>query len=677
MMLCAAHADSELLFSNSDFEKGTLENWTASGDVTTTQPTYLDNLTARKCDPSNHQGSYWFGTYENYDGKSGKPGSVRGDKATGKLVSVPFIVRKKFITFSIGAGSKDVGVKLLHNGNEELLCTGFNRESMDVVSFDASKYLGKEVQLVVFDNSRGGWGHINVDNFRGSDKSEGITAAGLNTVSPYRNGKKVYPEGVMEDEHRTFNTYGDVGYNQKLRPQFHFTSRKNWINDPNGMVYYDGEYHLFFQHSAKKNTVGCPKSWGHAVSTDMIHWKQLPHAILPYSGGAIWSGTAVVDHNNSLGKQVGDTKTIVAFFTKTHKPEFFQAIAYSTDRGRTFKFYNKGRAVVENQGFSKGERDPKVFWDEARQKWVMVLILGGGRPSTIRFFESDNLVDWRKAGDIKRHWAAECIDIFQLPVDGDSDRIKWVLTDASYDYEIGSFNGKEFVLEGKTHQGDFGDKCFYAAQVFNNAPNGRVIQIGWMKTPKNIFKDNMFTKAKMPFNQQLSFPCDLSLKTTKDGVRLYRTPVAEIESLIANTHSFSNISVAAANKSLEEIKPELVDLTVELVLNGNSTFDLNLCGQKISYGKEKKAHFPSGKQQLKGFGYDNTVCPAPIVDGRVKLRVLLDRSSIELFANDGAGVSTDYIIPDGSNRNISIEASSDVQIKRLVVNELKSSWVNE
>jgi fructan beta-fructosidase len=140
-------------------------------------------------------------------------------------------------------------------------------------------------------------------------------------------------EPLFLESHKTFSSYNDVGYDQVLRPQFHFTSRKNWLNDANGMVYYDGEWHLYFQHCALGVNRG-PKSWGHAVSADMVHWTQLPHAILPYDKGAIWSGTAVVDHNNSLGKQIGDTKTIVAYFTTTWKEGFFQAMAYSTDRGR-------------------------------------------------------------------------------------------------------------------------------------------------------------------------------------------------------------------------------------------------------------------------------------------------------------------------------------------------------
>ncbi|MHC4250415.1 MAG: glycoside hydrolase family 32 protein, partial [Planctomycetota bacterium] len=370
-----AKAAGDLLFDNSDFEKGTLENWTAEGDAFTRQPTKGDNPKARRKETARLQGEYWIGTFENYDGKGGRPGQARGDKATGTLTSVPFIVKKRFIVFRVGGGSNaaELGVRLLHDGKETTMGAGRGNETMGQVSFDASRFLGREVRLVIYDSARGGWGHINVDDFRASDTALGAKAS---VVIGQKLTGTLEP-GVMDPRHRTFASYMDVGYDQPFRAQFHFSSRKNWLNDPNGMVYYDGEYHLYFQHHALGLGPG-PKSWGHAVSRDLVHWKQLPHAILPYSNGAIWSGTAVVDRNNSLGKQVGDTKTIVAYYTKTQpKPKhFIQSAAYSTDRGRTFTLIRKGEAVVPNQGFSHGERDPKAFWHEESRKWIMVLILG-------------------------------------------------------------------------------------------------------------------------------------------------------------------------------------------------------------------------------------------------------------------------------------------------------------
>ncbi len=481
-------------------------------------------------------------------------------------------------------------------------------------------------------------------------------------------------EQAFDKEHRTFASYRGIGYDQKYRAQFHFSSLKNWLNDPNGLVYYDGEYHMYFQHHALGIGPG-KKSWGHAVSRDMVHWEQLPHAILPYGGSAIWSGTAVVDRNNVLGKQTGDTKTIVAYFTRTGKL-FSQAAAYSTDRGRTFTLINNGEALVPNQRFSRGERDPKVFWDGANKRYVMVLIFGG-KTRTIRFWTSENMVDWRKSGDIERKWAAECIDMFQLPVDGDKSNMKWVLADASFDYEVGEFDGKVFSSDGKSYLGDHSNRCFYAAQVFNDGPDGRVVQIGWMKDKgsRDKTRKNVFLANNMPFNQQMGFPTRLTLRSTPEGIRLYRWPIEEIKSLHTATHSFKDLTAAAANKALGTITPELIDMSVELKVGDKDIVELNVRGLKIVYGGMKEYRTRDRRKvQVKCFAFGPHKVPAPIVDGKVKLRALVDRTALEMFATDGAAVSTSYAVPDPANRSISISAKSNVRINSLVVNELKSSW---
>ena len=661
--LCASARADDLLFENSDFEKGDLANWTAVGDAFVAQPTKGDNSMLRKKETSGLQGKFWIGTFEKYDGKTGRPGQARGDKPIGTLTSKPFKLTKRYITFLVGGGANraKVGVKLLRNGKLTHIGSGFNTEQMVRVSFDARAFVGKEIQIVISDQADSNWGHINAADFRASD-----------TPSPKVRPKRPAGRGPQKNRpplnHRTFASYKDVGYDQKYRPQFHFTSRKNWLNDPNGMVYYDGVWHLYFQHHALGLGPG-PKSWGHAISTDIVRWKQLPHAILPYGNGAIWSGTAVIDRNNSLGKQKGAAKTIVAYFTKTQpRPDdFIQAGAYSTDRGRTFTLINKGLAVVANQGFSHGERDPKVFWDAAGKKWVMVLILGG-KERVIRFFGSDNMVDWKKIGDINRKWAAECIDLFPLPFEG---KTKWVIADASYDYEIGQFNGKVFKSTGETHQGDWGPRCFYAAQVFNNGPDGRVVQIGWMKDKR---PDNVFLANKMPFNQQMSFPCDLSLRKTPKGIRLIRWPVKEIQSLYAKSQSLKDLNIASANKALAKLKPELIDMSVEFAPGDNELVEFNIRGLKVVYGKIKKYRTKDGMQQVKSIAVGDCMVPATLIDGKIKLRILLDRTSIELFVNEGASVGTTYAVPDAANRSLSVSAAKDIKIDSLIVHELKSSW---
>jgi sucrose-6-phosphate hydrolase SacC (GH32 family) len=458
---------------------------------------------------------------------------------------------------------------------------------------------------------------------------------------------------------QTFESYKDTGYDQSLRPQFHFTSLKNWINDPNGMVWYAGEYHLFFQHNPKSTNWG-NMTWGHAVSTDMVHWKQLQHAILPYGEGTIYSGTAVIDKNNSLGKQKGEEKTMVAIFTYAKEP-FYQAAAYSTDKGRTFQLLNNGEAVVPNQGIDKTERDPKVFWHEASKKWVMVLWVQKAEKvgtaeevhGKIRFFTSDNLTNWTLASELERNWAFECMDFVQLPVDGNRKNKKWLLYDASFDYEIGDFDGEKFTNDKKSYLGDFGPN-FYAAQTFNNSPDNRTVMIGWMSDSGDIFQ-----KAGMPFNCQMSFPNTLELKTTPDGIRLFRWPVKEIENLYVKSHVFKNVNSKQLSQQLAQVKADLIDLSIDF--NTCDSLKMNVRGIIIDWKKGE-------------FLYKNRKIPAPVIDGKVKLRVLLDRASLEFFANDGASVATFYAVPEPQNKSISISTNGNTIINHLIINELKSSW---
>ena len=660
-------ADDDLLIA--DLEGATYGDWTATGTAFGDKPCQAATLTNRI---TGYRGRGFVNTY------------VGLDKSTGTLTSPPFAIERKHLNFLIGGGNHPgrVGLQLLIDGKPVGSATGRslknpgNEEILDWQSWDVSEFAGKQARLRIVDETTGGWGHTVVDHIFQSNRPmpsslpERFRAARATApTAAVSTEPMLLKPGQMDPAHRTFASYSDVGYDQRLRPQFHFSSRKNWINDPNGMVYYDGEWHLYFQHCALSVNRG-PKSWGHAVSNDLVHWEQLPHAILPYDKGAIWSGTAVVDHNNSLGKQISDTKTLVAFFTTTWKEGFYQAMAYSTDRGRTYTLHNDGEPVVPNQGVMKGERDPKVFWDEARQKWKMTLILGG-KERVIRIFESDNLVDWFKSGDITRKWAAECIDLFQLPVDGDRENMKWVITDASFDYEIGQFTGNGFETGSETLRGDYG-KGFYAAQTFNNGLDGRIVQIGWMNDRR---AECPFLVEGMPFNQQMAFPTDLTLRTTPDGIRLFRWPVPEIERLYRRSHTFHDLTVTAAGEALAMLKPELLDLAIEFAPGDDGMVDLTVRGVKITYGNLMKLRAPSGEvREVKCFSFNGKSCPAPLIDGKVKLRVLADRASLELYANEGEFVASSYEFEIPEDYTLSISANREALIHSLVVNELESIW---
>ncbi len=501
----------------------------------------------------------------------------------------------------------------------------------------------------------------------------------------------------MSTHHHTFASYLDVGYDQVLRPQFHFSSRKNWLNDPNGMVYYDGEWHMFFQHVAIANNTG-PKSWGSAVSTDLIHWEQLPHAIVPYpcvkpdessNEHTIWSGSAVVDVHNALGKQQGDVKTLYAIFTATHrsadkKSGFFQSAAYSTDKGRTWTKINGGKPVIDHQiGYSLGQRDPRIF-HYAPGNYYVVIMMVGGKERAVRLWKSTDLMNWEIIGDIPNK-AAECIDMYPLAVDGDKDHLKWVIANAGTRYEIGDFDGRKWSGSGTSFRFDYGDS-YYAAQVFNQAPEGRVVHIGWLHSKQAGYRP--FLEAGMPFTQQMSIPAEITLRTTPDGVRMFRNPVKEIERLYAKTVCFNNLSVRELNTKLAALHPELIDLTIEFERTENLT--LNLRGQEIHYNAARQEFNFTNHARVEGekAGMKNRppakqkpykdnglrTLPAPTENERVKLRVLIDRASLELFANDGQAAASFVVVPAENNRTLSIRANGAQKINSLVINELKSAW---
>ncbi len=497
---------------------------------------------------------------------------------------------------------------------------------------------------------------------------------------------------------QTFPSYKEIGYEQPYRPKFHFTSLKNWINDPNGLLYYDGEYHLFFQHNPLGNGWG-NMSWGHAVSTDMVHWTQRPHAILPYGNGYPFSGTGVVDHNNSLGKQVGDTKTLVLMYsyalddrprfgvlTPPEETNYHQAIAYSTDKGHTFHLLNEGGPVIPNQGREvdpKGtQRDPKIFWHEPTKKWVAILWLGETSGGKVRFFNSDDLQNWTPTGDITRKWAHECFDLVELPVLDESGKPlgekKWLLYDGSFDYEIGSFDGKIFTAEQAAKNDKLGD--WNAAQTFNHGPDGRTVIIGWLQK-------SAFYAKKMPFTEQLSFPATLELRKSGDVYNLYRWPIKEIETLRTQSWSLpKDASVAEANANLGGISPECYDLSMEFEPKGDQDLVINLRGSVLTYNPAKKSlHFISSEnaakkiasagktpEEIKKLGIAEYTLPNALKNGSFKLRILVDRGSFEIFLNEGETVLTQSVISDLDNKSIAIVG--DATIKAFDIHELKSSW---
>ncbi|MCD7936876.1 MAG: DUF4980 domain-containing protein, partial [Tannerellaceae bacterium] len=307
----------------------------------------------------------------------------------------------------------------------------------------------------------------------------------------------------------------DSLYKETNRPQFHFTTRRGWINDPNGLVYYDGEYHLFYQHNPYEMEWE-NMHWGHAVSKNLIHWEELPEALYPDQWGTMFSGSAVIDYKNTSGFGEKGNPAMVSIYTAAQPDRQTQCIAYSLDKGRTWTKY-EGNPVIDSKEKwnSVDTRDPKVFWYTPSGHWVMILNERDGHS----IYTSDNLKDWVYQSHITGFW--ECPELFELPVDGDTNNTRWVMYGASGTYMLGSFDGKTFTPEAGKYYYTTGS--MYAAQTYTNIPenDGRRIQIGWARLGHN----------GMPFNGMMTLPTELTLKTTKDGIRMVSKPIREAEIL--------------------------------------------------------------------------------------------------------------------------------------------------
>ncbi|HEY4416766.1 MAG TPA: glycoside hydrolase family 32 protein [Verrucomicrobiae bacterium] len=541
---------------------------------------------------------------------------MEGDGPTGTLTSPEFKLARKYISFRIGGGDdeRDTCLNLLIAGKVVRSATGWRSDHLIPASWDVSQFRGQTAQIQIVDQASGDWGHVNVDQIVQTDQPERL------------------PEVT-----------GPL-YGESLRPQFHFTARQwtmnrlnprerqeGWVNDLNGLIYYDGEYHLFAQRWAK--------CWIHAVSRDLIHWTELPPAFWEeQSGSGVQSGTCVVDYNNTSGLSPDkSTPPLVAFFPRWNNQE--QCISYSLDHGRTWKYYDK------NPILKHPERDPKVFWYAPGNHWVM-LLYGDGQ---YHILTSTNLLSWKdEHHPIKDSY--ECPDFFQLSVDGDRSQMKWVLIQGNGKYSIGTFDGTEFKEETARYSCDIGPN-FYATQTWANTEtgDGRRIQAAWMREP--AFPD-------MPFNQQVSFPCELTLHTTPAGLRLFRKPISEIALLHQTPDTWTNRVLRAGETLPLEPSGRLFDLNAKLSIPENARLILNVRGVPVVLTAKT---IESGTQ------------PAAVMDRVKTLKVLVDRASLEVYVNEGEVSSTRFILPNENGLSVKAEGGP-VTIESLAVYPLNSAW---
>ena len=596
-----------------DFESDTYGDWKTTGDAFGTGP-------AHGAFPNQHP-------VAGYEGKGLVNSMLNGDDATGSLTSPEFTIERKYINFLIGGGTGCIN--LLVDGKVVRTAMGPNDEHLDWETWDVSEWSGKKASIQILDNVVGGWGHINIDQI------------------------------VMSDTFKLEPGKPEKLYDERYRPQFHFSPKINWTNDPNGMVYYQGEYHLFFQHNPTGINWG-NMTWGHAVGRDMVHWTQLDNAILPDAMGTIFSGSAVVDWNNTSGFQTGKEKPIVCIYTSAGgtSPEskgqpFTQSLAYSNDRGRTWIKYDKNPVLEHIAG---GNRDPKVLWHAPSKQWVMALYLD--KPDAkhdYALFGSPNLKEWAKLCDVPLVGDTECPDFFELPVDGNSKNTKWVFWGAANKYLIGSFDGKTFQAEAGPFPSHWG-KNRYAAQTFSDIPSsdGRRIQIAWMAGGKY---------PRMPFNQQFSFPTTLTLRTFADGVRLCTLPIKEIDKLHQKLYRWKGQLKPDANP-LSKIRGDAFDIRLNIKPGAAKEIGLKIRGVPIRYNVQEKT-----------LTCMDASAPVELADGSLAIQVLVDRSSIEIFTVDGRVNMAYCFNPPTDDKSLAIfaqDGTADVQ--SVDVWHLKSIW---
>jgi fructan beta-fructosidase len=466
------------------------------------------------------------------------------------------------------------------------------------------------------------------------------------------------------------------------RPTFHFTPPVNWLNDPNGLVYFDGEYHLFYQHHPHSMVWG-PMHWGHAVSADLVNWRHLPIALFPDSFGMIFSGSAVVDWTNAAG--FGE-KALVAIFTYNKDYRETQNLAYSLDRGRTWTKYAGNPVIPAPQPLSDC-RDPKVFWH--KDHWVMLL----AAKDKILFLTSTDLKDWNQSGIFGGGYGStsgvwETPDLFELRVD-DGAETRWVLTVGVGDgapaggsgtqYFIGQFDGQRFIPDESrdtVRWADFGAD-FYAAQSWNEEPNGRRLIVGWMS--------NWQYAAHAPtsgWRGSLSLIRELSLTRSAGEICLVQKPLPELQSLRQNHLQLWKLMMQPRENLLAGVEATALEIhTVFEVTEETDSFGFRVrVGQnefaEIRYSAHEKEltvdRTRAGCVNFKaGFARAHCADLMP-VDGHIRLHIFVDAFSIEVFANDGLVVFSESIFPAAQSKRIELFAQGgNVFLRSLDLYQIK------
>lgn len=488
-----------------------------------------------------------------------------------------------------------------------------------------------------------------------------------------------------------------VMYRERYRPQFHFTPPAKWMNDPNGMVYFDGEYHLFYQHYPEGTTWG-PMHWGHAISTDLTHWEHRSIALKPDQNGFIFSGSAVVDWEDTSGFFSGKPGLVAIFTHADHypdsdRPRQRQSLAYSLDKGRTWVMY-EGNPVLCNEQITDF-RDPKVFWHATKQQWVMVL----AACDRVHFYTSANLKEWSFASEFGAAEGShagvwECPDLIELPINGHAEETKWILIVSIGDhpqmaegsrtqYFVGSFDGSTFTNDASPETVLWLDhgRDNYAGVTWSDvdrSDKGKLF-IGWMSNWKyaNLTPTSSWRSA-------MTLPRVLSLKKGPSGIRLVQKPVTDLQKLRLEAQVWQEVTVNPGQNILSDVHCDFYELECEIDLGEASEVGFKLRNSEweetvVGYNTAMQTLFVDRCNSGESGFHDAFACKHDVQlklqDGRLKLHLFVDNSSIEVFANDGKIVITDQIFPDPSSTGLELYVlDGKAKLISLALHPLKSIY---
>ena len=605
-----AHGAEDIVIG--DFSGPDYGAWTVAGTAFGTGPTTAAQLEK-------------FGI-ENSQGHGVATSKAKNkDAPCSSITSPPFKIDRPCISFLISgakATQHNCCLNLLVDRQvvksaSPALAQGGSTDRLEPETWDVSSLAGSEARIQVLDTASGGGGCISVTHIIQTDHPE---------CPPYVKTPL---------------------YQEALRPQFHFTARQwtvdkpnpqqteeGWLNDVNGPIYYEGEYHLFAQRWAK--------CWIHAVSTDLVHWTELQPAFWEEKqDSGCQSGTCIIDYGNTSGLAVEKAHPAMVAFWPTWDNKT-QNISYSLDRGRTWKSYDKNPVLVH------GERDPKVFWHEPTHSWVMVLY----DRDQYHIFTSTNLLKWEDRQSVIPD-SHECPDMFELPLDGDKSKMKWVVVRGNGKYTVGQFDGVKFTGETPQIPCDSGPN-FYAAQTWENTKtgDGRRIQIAWMQNYAGGYPN-------MPFNQQLTFPREFTLRSTSDGPRLFREPIREITLLHGTESDWSNRNLPANSGLILRSQGESFHILADLQIPDGAALTFHLCGGRFTLAHSAMQCFTDAK--------------VPVSGELTHIDILVDRTSIEAFANHGEASLSRLMLP--ANEGIWIDCSGGpITLQSLKVFDMHSAW---